>query len=108
MPKYPLVHLLTKLSNHFPYTGVGLRADDGRKQAAKGEEGSCAARSAVCEHAAAQQRQVWWVTGSDALSQVTPKYSVTVSINLTKPPNWLTTCFLGCVSQRRGCSGGLF
>lgn len=71
MPKYPLVHLLTKLSN--PYTGVALRAGGGRKQAAKGEEGSCAARSAVCEHAAAQQRQVWWVTGSDALSQVTPR-----------------------------------
>lgn len=56
MPEHPLVHLLTELSNHFPYTGVGLRAGDSRKQAAKGEEGSCAASSAVCEHAAAEQR----------------------------------------------------
>lgn len=41
-----------------PIHSVGLRAGDVRKQAAKGEEGSCAARSAVCEDAAAKQRQV--------------------------------------------------
>lgn len=72
MPEHPLVHLLTELSNHFPYTGVGLRAGDGRKQAAKGRR--AAVQLALQSVSMLPSReQVWWVTGSHSLSQVTPR-----------------------------------